>query len=776
MKMRTNWLLIPTVALGLGACDGNKSVKAPETATEKTAAAAAPVATAPETPAKEAPAPVAKVPGLSVEERAAKLGFSKYLPQDTEVVYSFYNGTKVADRMMKTKIWNLIQKEMGGGMMGAGGLNLDALEPELPEAEQGDDATADAKLGNVGDPKADEAMGPAALVGTEVTLAMGKTTSEQIGSALKMYRRMGYFQMRNLAKALVVAAKSGDPNSIEESMESQMGPEMIKDLLKDPESGMGVIEKLQMPPIYVAFKTSESGRAAAAQQVASAAGFLDMMEGMTEPLKFEVSGHTFEGAKLLGSKVSEKMVEDRKEMEDLIGAATVDQLIAAMAKKDLVVVSGTVGDYVVLFIGSSKDDLKIATDSASSLVGSAALAFSDAYASKDTAALIYGNKESADVMIKATGGLSDITNGLRDGIAGSEGLGDTRDLETLFQLVAERETALRKLMSVDSTGMVAYFEEGLKIECFGGSDSGMVDWKATNKLGHLGKSEDVLMFADLTKDAAFDEKSQAYVEALMQTAYAMTMKASELPMDNPDMAQFKEMSKLFDTKFRPDLIALWEAFSNDFGSSLGNESALVVDLKGAAPAIPGIPQPVLDKAKIPRISLIAPVTDRTKLSGSWDKMNATVTSVLGKISEISGAEIPMQKPLSSEKNGNSTWFFPMPFLADDFLPSVTVGDKWFVASSSKIQALDLISQADTSGETNTGMTFTFNFKTLHKYAQDTLKLVDENAEALMGSPLSKNDKKVAEEAISVLGDLDMLTVRSYREGGKMRSSVHFKTR
>ena len=47
---------------------------------------------------------------------------------------------------------------------------------------------------------------------------------------------------------------------------------------------------------------------------------------------------------------------------------------------------------------------------------------------------------------------------------------------------------------------------------------------------------------------------------------------------------------MFDGKFRPDMVALWDAFSNDFGGGLGHESALVVDLKGAAPAVPGIPQ------------------------------------------------------------------------------------------------------------------------------------------------------------------------------------------
>jgi hypothetical protein len=457
-------------------------------------------------------------------------------------------------------------------------------------------------------------------------------------------------------------------------------------------------------------------------------------------------------------------------------AATVDKLIAAVEKKDLIVVSGTVGEYVVLFMGGSSDDLKLAPTPADSLVSGEALAFTDSYISKDITALVYGQKEAMNTITQSTGGIADLTNGLRDGLSGTEGLGNTRDLEAMLQIVAEREAALRKLASTDATGMVAFFEEGLKIESFGGTDIGMVDWKASNKLSHLGDSEDVLMFADVSVDAGYDEKSRDYLEALMETGYAMAMKFTELPMENEEMAQFKGMAKTIDEKFRPDMIALWDAFDKDFGSSLGNESALVVDLKGAAPAIPGVSQEIVDKAKVPRISFISPVTDRAKLTGSWTKMNTTITGALAKISELTGADMPMQKPLSSEKNGNITWFFPMPFFTDDFLPSVTVGDKWFVASSSKLQALDLITKADAGGESRNGVWFCMNFQTLRKYADETFKLVDENAETLMGSPLTAKQKKSVTEAISILGDLDKLTVHSRREGAVMRGSIHFKTR
>ena len=744
--------MIPAVAVALGACKKKEEVKAP-------VPPPAVAETAPQAPAT--PAPEVKIPGLSAEERAAKLGFVRHLPQDTEVVLAFHHGTKTVDRVKSSKLWKLVQNQLGGGL---------GMPPA--DDEELDEPAAPADAANAAESEA----GPAGLFGTEFTLALGKSTSVQTANLLTLNRRMGYFQIRSATKAFLAAMKSGDVAALTESFSNGYGPELAKDLLNDPQSGIALIEQTSMPPVYLAFRTPEADQPVAAQQVAAMVENVNLLGEMVEPVAVESPAGKFAGFKILGTKLSATLAEDRESMEEEMEPAKVDQLLAAIAKKDIVVVSGTVGDYVVLFFGGSVDDFKLAGDVGQSLAASTSLAFTDAYATKELAAVVYGQKESMDTMIQAAGGLADMTNGLRDGLAGSEVLGDTRDLEAMFKIVAEREAALRKLVGNDSLGMVAFFEEGLKLESYGGADSGMVDWKSPNKLARLGDSEDVLLFADMTTDVAYDEKSRAYLEALVETSYAMTMKLAETPMEGEQMAQFKAMAAMFDGKFRPDLVALWDAFSKDFGGGLGNESALVVDLKGTAPAVPGVAQQVVDKAKVPRLSIVAPVTDRAKLAASWNMINTTLTGTLAKVGEMTGQQIPMQKPISSEKSGNTTWFFPLPFFTDDFLPSVTVGDKWFVASSSKNQALDLISKADAGGETRNGLWLSMNFKVLEKYSQETYALIDENSEALMGRSLTDSQKKLVKDSIAVLGDLDKLTVHSRREAGVLRSSVHFKTR
>lgn len=776
MKKRAIWTVVPALALGLGACKKTEAPTPPPAA--ETPAPAAPDATAKPATETPAPAPAPKPSALSVEERAAKLGFAKHLPQDTEVVMSFHNGSKAVDRVKSSKLWKLVQSEMGMGVMddGAGAADEEMDEDlPLPESEQDAEvpAAADADAADPADADDSEPVGPATLFGTEFTVALGKSTGAQTSNLVTAATRMNYFRMRYLTKAVLENAKSGDFSNMLEVLAEMDGEELGKNMASDPKSGVGLFEKMSMPPFYIAFRTTADQKAGAAQQLASLTEQIAMFgEEITEPAEVEKAGAKFAGQKIVGAKIAGKAAEDRSELDELLGKEEADKFLAAVGKKDLYVLSGTLGDYVVLFVGASLDDLKFAESPADSILAGDALAFCDPYASKDLAAFVYGQKEMLDQLAAANTGMSYLVEGLRDGMAGSEVLGDTRDLETLLRMVGEREEALRKLATNDALGIAAFFEEGLKIETYGGTDMGAADWKTPGKLASLGDSEDVLMFASMTSNAAYDEKVRAYGETLMETAYAITMKAADLKIESEELAQFKGMAQMFDTKFRPDLVAVWGALTTDLGAGLGAESAFVVDLKGAMPAVPGVPQPVVNEAKVPRISVIAPVTDRAKLSGAWEKLNTSATSILGKISEMTGQEIPMQKPISSEKDGLTTWFFSFPFFNDDFMPSVTVGDKWFAASTSKVQAVDLIKKADQSTATKDGVWFKMDFNTLRKYSNETVDVLEKNKEAL---GMGDEDLKQARKIIAATEDLDKLTVHARRENGKLRSSVHFKT-
>ena len=841
MKTRLFWVVIPAVIFTFGACKKKQEAAQPAAATPQAVASpgegspaapatpatpatpgapAAPAApTAPATPTAPAPSVVPEVKALSAEERAAKLGFVRYLPQDTESVIAIYNGTKMSERAQGMKLWKVVEEQLGGGLLGMGmeppmppeeGMGGEKLPVDedfaIPEGEQeGPKPAAKKPKETAGDAPAEvavpaengavatddepamaeeaatEPLGAGDILGLEVTFAVGQAAGEQLGNLATLSNRLSYFQMRALAKAYVAAVKAGDLAEFENAMGSGFGEELVKNLVNDPESGLGLLERAKMPPIYLAFRTAKDKQAAVATGVADTLGNMADAGEMVESVTFEQAGAKFSGFKLLGAKLAEQMATERETMEATLGAEVVDKLLAVVAKKNLVLASATLGDYVVMFIGTSEADCKLVSEPAQSLTSGAALAFSDAYASKELAALVVGNNSIAKAINAIQGGLATYTSGLRDGLAGEDGLGDTRDLEALLQMVADREAALRKLGGMEALGSVAFFEQGLQVESFGGYDAGAIDWKTPAVLGHLGDGPDVAFFANMTSDAAFDVKARAYCEALVETAYAMAMKVSELPMNNEPLQQFKGMATMFNDKFRGDAVALWDVLKGDLADGLGQETAVVVDLKGTVPAIPGVPQLLVDKGRFPRATLISPVTDRAKLASAWTKMSESCTKLLAKVSEVSGEDIPMQKPLSSEKDGYKTWFMSFPFLNDDFVPSVTVGDKWFAASTSKNRALELLAEADKGVAGRTGLWLKMDFKAMQGCAAETMQLLDENAVAVFGegSPALEQfsaSKPMRTKLIAALSELDCLTIHSRREGPMLRGSFHFKTR
>jgi hypothetical protein len=609
---------------------------------------------------------------------------------------------------------------------------------------------------------------------------MGKTAGDQTGHLLTMSRRMGYFQAKAFGKAAQVFAKNGDMDEFSSFIEEEMSANLFKNLINDSESGVALWEKAQMPPLYMAFRAKDGELEQAAQLVNSGMGMFAMAGEMAAPVDFETGGAKFAGYKILGEEIAKVMEGQREEMDEAIGAKNADAVMAAMKKKNLVVATGTVGDYVVVLIGGSEESLKLAGSVKESLVASGGLNFADAFADKKLISLIYGEKDLWDTLVDAAGGISSYALGLRDGIAGGGGLGGTRDLESMLQIIADREKDLLALGSSNDLGMIAYTDEGLWIESFGGYDKGAVDWDARTKLSHLGDSGDNMLFLSVPSNAAYDKKMGEYLEAIVETMYAATVKFSELEIDAPEMEQMRQYTKMFDTQFREDLVGLYGALSGSMSDGLGNEIAVVMDLKGNMPAIPGIPQKVVDEAKAPRITLVAPVKDRAKLKESWEKVNKHTTALLAVASEMSGEKIPMQKPISSDKDGMTTWFFSFPFFQDDFLPSVTVSDEWFAASTSKTQATDIMSKAKAGGVEGEGVEFYVNFNAITGYAEDMLNIVDKNAAEIFPEESAAADfrenKEEMKGLIEACREFESMKWTARQENGIMRNSIHFQTK
>ncbi len=735
-SFRTWWSVLPASALVLGAC--GKKEKEESTAAPASGPVAEAVKAVTGTPAPE-------VKGLSPSERAAMLGIVGRLSKDTESVMGLYDGKEIVKRLKSLKTWGFIREvaqEEGG---------------TDPEAEMAEGAEMAGKF-----------------IGQEIFVAAGKGTTPQIGHLMNLGRRSNYFQMRVLTQAFAEGAKTGDFSGMDQASQGMM-MEMAKELGKE----MPLIEGLAIPPVLMGIKAEDAETLGMAQQ--QIASGLEMAVGAlgeaAAPIEFTKGGAAFKGVKIAGSFFASSLEQSRADIEKILAPADVDKLIAAVKKKNIVIAYGALApeNYLMLYLGDSEEGCPLVEKVEDSLAANDGISYVDGYKDKKIVGFLYGEKSLTQSLI--AGSLKDMALGVRDGLSGSDAFGDTRDLAALLELVGEKEDALISLSKADTTGGLIVLEEGVKFEFFGGVDRGSFDHGAAHKLSKLGGGEGVLMFGNWISNPEYTKRANEYGEAIVETAYSIAEKVSGLDIEGEEFGKFKQGFGLFNEKFRTDTIGVWDALQTA-ESGLGTETAILVDLKGAMPPIPGLPQEVVDAGKFVRASLISPVTDRAKLQESWTKLDGSLRNVFKTMSEMSGEEIPMQKPISSDKNGFTTYFFSFPFFNDDFLPSVTVGDKWFVASTSKLQALDIANAADSAGEDKTGAWFEFDFDTLRTFSADWVTLLEKHGEAAMGSNFEEFKTQIPriQKGLTAFAEFDSLSISERVEGGKLRSSIHFKVR
>ena len=739
---RTWWSVLPASALVLGSCGKKEEKAAPSTPAE---VAGTPAAGTPAVPA-EPPAPVVKA--LTPGERAAMLGIVGHLSKDTESVMSILDGKEIVKRLKSLKSWDFIRetsKELGG---------------TDPEEEIAEGATEAGKF-----------------LGQEIFLATGKGTVPQFGNLMKLRQRSSYYQMRVLTQAFVAGAKEGDLSGMDSAAEEAM-MKMAKELGKE----MALVESAVMPPVLLGVKAADAEAVGMAQENL-VAGLENLPSALGEEgakaIEFTQGGVAFKGYKLAGETLAASMEEGRADMEGMLEPADIDRLIATMKTKNLVIAQGTLGDYVMLYIGGDEKSCPLVDKVEDSLAANDAISFVDGYQGKKLAGFVYGEQGLAKAAV--VGSLKDLALGVRDGLAGSEGFGDTRELASLLEMVGEKEDALLGLAKTESLGGLIVLEDGVKFELFGGTDRGGVDHAAVHQFGSLGDSDDVLLFANWVGTPEYSKRAREYGEVIVESAYAMAEKVAGLKVeDSPELAQFQEGFAIFNEKFRADALGLWDAVATA-DSGLGTEGALVVDLKGTMPPFPGVPQELVDGGRFVRASLVSPVTDRSKLKESWGKLDGSLTKIFKTVSEMTGEEIPMQKPISSEKNGLMTYFFSFPFSTEDFMPSVTVGDKWFVASTSKLQALDLVTAAEAAKPgPRKGAWMELDFDVLRKFTADWVALLEKNGEAALGGPEQfaafKEQLPRIQKGLAAFEEFDEMSVSESKEGGKLRTSLHFKVR
>lgn len=742
--------------LGLAGCGENNEEpasgaapaavdEAAGTAVEKTAAVAAAVA---ETVPVIATPPAA--PKASADVRAKALGFARFLPADTQGYLGVFDAAGFVAEMRGSKVGRFLEDRAAQE-----GIDIDEVEAE---------------------PMASMALG---LFAEEFAVAVGKGTPRQADNLVRLSELSNYHQMKSLVRMF-----DGEVGGVEDEDDFPMGLQemmMLGSLLDDPEGGIAILEESRMPPITLAFKMSDADTRE--ELVGMAQGGLQELffmigpdgQNIAEKVEITRGESTFSGLRLVGRKIAASIGDQEKEMlGQILDPASIERLVQSIGDKDLVIAVGVHDSYLVAFLGSDAGELQLAGSPGESLLAGKDFAFADAYLDENLLAVSSMTKELQEGVSKNTTGLGGIARGIRDGLAEAESLGDTRDLEVLLGLVGEQEKALFDAITYTPAGVVAYREDGLKVEAFGGSSPPDLDLDAVHRYGALADWEDAVFFANWVEDAEYSELALEYLDTIGETLYLGAKRFSALEIGDGNVEQFRAGFGMFDQMIRPHALEIWKAIREDLNTGLGSEGAIVVDLKGGLPTVPGIPQAVADEGTMPRIGMIAPVADAEQLGKSWKRLNGAIGELLKVAGEMTGQNIPMQKPMSSEKDDLKTWFFSIPFQNDQFVLSASQDKDDFYLSTSKnfVQELSAAIAAAEPDPARKGAYLEIDLKVLRKWLGEWIALADANADELPGGGELRNDLAEAREVLAIMDELDAISIHVRREDGTVRASLH----
>jgi hypothetical protein len=277
----------------------------------------------------------------------------------------------------------------------------------------------------------------------------------------------------------------------------------------------------------------------------------------------------------------------------------------------------------------------------------------------------------------------------------------------------------------------------------------------------------------------YAQRASELAGLVFEAAYATAGHVSRMEVESEELDPIKGGFEMFDGMFREDLLKLWRGLETlDHG--LGDEGALVIDLKAGFPPVPGVPEAVVEEGRFPRLAYVAPVEERAKLKESWTMVDASLRSLLKSANEMGGITLHMPTPTSSEKNDIVTWYFDVLAFSDDLKPSVTLNDEWFVASTSRPQALELMARAGDGETKRDGLWLKIDLGVLRTYLTESTKLLDMNSEEILADEDMLEDSRAVLpkilEALAALEEFEAVTIHERQEDGRRRATLHFHVR
>lgn len=627
---------------------------------------------------KEKPAavtPAAEVPATSpasLVAQAPMLGFAGRLPASTEFYVGSANFKKHHESLKKSAFYKEI---------------FALVNDKTPAPASGDASKSIKALQK--------------LWGDEVFIA-GAAGMTEFAVWLRNFNRL--YNELNFRMLMTGAASSPAVTKSEDKSVPFNPAVLLQSLLADPsqlDRAGEAIAKFDLPPVIFGVKVANPAEVARElipdEMLKNAPADKITVGTFKSPDGNDFQTLTTDGAKLLTNENKKQMLENLPPIFNERARTTIEKMLTEFQGKKFAFAWGPVGDHLVFAIGKNLDHLKFTADAGASLLSKPELAQLNPHVNDKLLMLAYSSAGVLD-------GLTDnqpLTPMLRGAIGAMKESPMFSALGTLLDnQLAEYTPAESALFKMEITAQAAAFwwDRGLHMESFGGARSKAFELAKNLQYARLVDQPGVIAAFAYQRSQPFEKFQRQWMEKLFGMVYTAAQELMKTGIAGPEGGQSFAM---FELMAMPVLKKLYEADRELVEKGLGGESAFVIDLNGKMPSLPNIPIEAKDM-KFPRITTISEVIDRKVVAASWKKMNDTVTETIGMFTGggagAPGAGAPgaagtapaagpsgmaLPDPISTEKNGVTTWFYGLPYFAGDMLPCASISDKLLVLSTSK---------------------------------------------------------------------------------------------
>ncbi len=690
-------------------------------------------ASAPNATALAIPAQPLKTSGLA--DQAAKFGFAAKLPQNTE----FYVGsTKLKahlDELKKSAFWK----------------DIDALINDKTPAPTAGDKTFSSMQ---------------KLAGDDFFIA-GSSGFAQ--SAMQLRNLNHFFNEMNFKQIMGgTTGKLANPKSKADPMA------YLQSTIRDPEQVKRVsqlVAEFQVPPLIIGFKVEKPAellKELIPAEALKTAGEKGSIQDLTTADGCTFKVISYEGSKLITKQdqidALAKLPSDLSPEIKLL----VEKIYADLLAKKMSVAFGVVGDHIVFACGKNLDHLKFVATPSASLLSNPEMAYLAPYADKSLLGVLYANAGTVGAMMDEhpiTPMLKGIIGAMKENDLFREAGGK---LSQQLDELAPLESAVYK-HDAASFIAAAWWDKGLHVESFGGSKRQMFSTGSALKFTGLVNAPGVIFGMDYTRNLEFEKATRAWVEKLAGMVYLGAQEMVKAGVAGPQSGQ---QFAMFDQMILPTFLKVYEANKGMADQGLGNETAFLLDVNGKMPALPGVP-PETKGMKFPRITSLAEVKNREEIGNDWKKISDSIADAGKAMTPPADPKAPpaapafvMPEPISSDKNGVTSYFYGLPFFSGDLLPVASINDKLLILSTSKDAAETFASDlAKAVPAKEDGLVWKLDFAALSDFIISASKV----------SPMQTPEQaKALKDNLKWLRPFRALQGHSFSEKGQPRTSLSWE--